>query len=80
MSDPDEYEEVLDDDGDDLARQFILAKFYDGDESHPEVDEIVRELDGMHYIEFDEFGNEINYDDKDEIVNNPEEDGAGLSP
>jgi len=74
MSDPDEYEEVLDDDGDDLARQFILANYYDGDESHPEVDEIVRELDGMHFIEFDEFGNEINYDDEDEIVDYAKEE------
>ena len=74
MSDLDDREEELEDNDDELARQFILANYYDGDESHPEVDQIVRELDGMHFIEFDEFGNEINYDDEDEIVNDPEEE------
>ena len=61
-------------DEDNPARDFVteylrvswLAEFYDGDESHPEVNEILNEgFDGMHLVLFDDFGNEI-YDDGEE--------------
>ena len=45
-----------------------LAEYYDGDESNPEINQILNEdFDGMHLVLFDDFGNEI-YDDGDEEI------------
>jgi len=73
-------------DEDDPAIDFIteylrvswLAEYYDGDESNPEINQILDEdFDGMHLILFDDFGNEIYDDGDDEIWGSEGEDTLG---
>ena len=61
-----EEEDPFDDDFvQEYVRQTWLADYFDGDEDNPEIDGLILESAGMHFVEFDEFGNEI-YEENDE--------------
>lgn len=65
MSEYEEEDPFDDDFVQEYVRQTWLADYYDGDEENPEVDGLILESAGMHFVEFDEFGNEI-YEENDE--------------
>lgn len=64
MTTPDE-DDPVDDFVQEYVRQTWLADYFNGDEENPEVDGMILESAGMHFVEFDEFGNEI-YEENDE--------------
>jgi RNA polymerase primary sigma factor len=65
MSEPEEDDVWNDEFVQEYVRLTWLARYYDGDERNSEVDGLISESAGMHFVEFDEFGNEI-YEENDE--------------
>jgi RNA polymerase primary sigma factor len=73
MSKPEEDDVFNDEFVQEYVRQTWLADYYDGDEGNSEVDGLILESAGMHFVEFDEFGNEI-YEENDESSSGEYED------
>ena len=65
MSESEEDDVYADDFVQEYVRQTWLADYYDGDEGNSEVNGLILESAGMHFVDFDEFGNEI-YEDNDD--------------
>ena len=70
-----EEEDPFDDDFvQEYVRQTWLADYFDGDEENPEIDGLILESAGMHFVEFDEFGNEIYEENEESSSEEYEED------
>ena len=59
MSEKFDEEEISGDFEREYVRLTWLARYFDGDESHPSLDDLEEDFFGMHPISLDEFGNEI---------------------